>query len=156
MKALQIIDKRRNGCWFRCKRTKDSKNYNHLKNVLGKNRMWKCLQKKKKKCLQKRKSCSVTSKKDWCWSWSPVFLSSDVNSWLIGKVPDAGKHWGQKEKRVSEDEMAGWHHWCNGHELTQTYSNDEGQGGLVWCSPWGCKDWDITKQQQLATMKESM
>ena len=40
----------------------------------------------------------------------PVFWSSDLNSWLIGKVPDSGKHWGQKEKRVSEDETAGWHH----------------------------------------------
>ena len=29
---------------------------------------------------------------------------------LIGKVPDAGKDCGQKERRVSEDEMAGWHH----------------------------------------------
>ena len=30
---------------------------------------------------------------------TPVFWSFDVNSWLIGKVPDAGKDWGQKEKR---------------------------------------------------------
>ena len=45
------------------------------------------------------------------------FGKSDANSWLIGKVPDAGKDWGQKKKRVSEDEMAGWHHRCNGHEL---------------------------------------
>ena len=35
---------------------------------------------------------------------TPVFWSSDANSWLIGKVPDAGKDWGQK-KRASED---GW------------------------------------------------
>ena len=35
-----------------------------------------------------------------------VFWSSDANSWLIGKVPDSGKGWGQK-KRASEDEMAG-------------------------------------------------
>ena len=48
---------------------------------------------------------------------APVFQSSDVNRWLIGKVPDAGKDGGQKEKRVSEDEMAGWHHWCSEHEL---------------------------------------
>ena len=41
-------------------------------------------------------------------------------SWLTGKVPVAGKHWVQKEKRASEDEMAGWHHWGNGHELEQT------------------------------------
>ena len=38
---------------------------------------------------------------------TPVFWSSDTNSWLIGKVPDAGKDWGQKEKWESEDEMAG-------------------------------------------------
>ena len=36
-----------------------------------------------------------------------VFWSSDVNSQVIGKVPDAGKDWGQKEKRASEVEMAG-------------------------------------------------
>ena len=50
---------------------------------------------------------------------APVFWSSDVNRWLIGKVPDAGKDWRQ-EKRASEDEMAGKHHWCNEHELGQT------------------------------------
>ena len=48
---------------------------------------------------------------------APVFWSSDANSWLTWKVPDAWKEWGQKEKRASEDEMAGWHHWCNGHVL---------------------------------------
>ena len=31
-----------------------------------------------------------------------------MNSQLIGNVPDTGKNWGQKEKRTSEDEMAGW------------------------------------------------
>ena len=46
---------------------------------------------------------------------APVFWSSDANNWLTGKVPDGGEDWGQKEKRTSEDEMAGWHHWCNGH-----------------------------------------
>ena len=64
-----------------------------------------------------------------------VLWSSDVNSWLIGEVPDAGIDWGQKEKRVSEDEMAGWHHWCNGHELGQTSGDDEGQRSLWCCNP---------------------
>ena len=41
---------------------------------------------------------------------APVFWSSDVNRRLIGKVPDAGNDWGEKEKRASDDEMAGWHH----------------------------------------------
>ena len=59
---------------------------------------------------------------------TPAFWSSNVNSWLIVKVPDAGKDWGQKEKRASEDEMAGWHHQCNGYKLEQTL------GGAEACS----------------------
>ena len=31
---------------------------------------------------------------------------------------------------VSEDEMAGWHHQCNEHELGQTLGDDDGQGDL--------------------------
>ena len=54
---------------------------------------------------------------------APVFRSSDSNRWLIGKVPDAGKDWGQK-KRASEDEMAGWHHQCK-HELGKTLRDGE-------------------------------
>ena len=54
------------------------------------------------------------------------------------KHPDAGKDWGQ-EKRVTEDEMVGWHHRFHGHELGQTLGDGEGQGGLVCCSPWGCR-----------------
>ena len=58
---------------------------------------------------------------------TPVFWSSDENSWLIGKFPDAGKDWRQKEKRASVDEIAGWHHRCNEHELGQTSGGGEGQ-----------------------------
>ena len=72
-----------------------------------------------------------------------VFWSPEANSQLIGKVPDAGKDWGQK-KRASEDEMAGWHHRCNGYELGQTPGDGEGQGGLGCCSPWGRKELDLT------------
>ena len=63
----------------------------------------------------------------------PIFWSSDVNRWFIGKVPDAGKDWGQKKKRASEDEMAGWHHRCNGRELScslQTLGDGEWPGVL--------------------------
>ena len=49
-------------------------------------------------------------------------------------VPDAGKDWGQKEKRASEDEMAGWHYWCSGHELGQNSADGEGLRGLLCCS----------------------
>ena len=44
--------------------------------------------------------------KDWCWSWSFNTLAIDVKSWLLGKDPDAGKDWRQKEKGATEDEMA--------------------------------------------------
>ena len=40
-----------------------------------------------------------------------------VNSWLIGKDPDAGSDWGQEEKGMTEDEMVGWHHQLDGHEF---------------------------------------
>ena len=81
---------------------------------------------------------------------TPVFCSSDVNRRLIGKVPNAGKDWGQKEKRASEDKMAGWHHQCKEHELGQTVGDGERQGGLACCSPCGSRvrhDW-VTEQQQ--------
>ena len=88
---------------------------------------------------------------------APMFWSSDPNRWLTGKVPDAGKNWGQKEKRESEDEMAGWHHWCNAHELGQTLGDGEGHGGLAFCSPYGHKEMDMTwvteQQQQQFAMK---
>ena len=45
---------------------------------------------------------------------TPVLWPPDAKSWLIWKAPDSGKDWGQ-EKRMTEDEMVGWHHWLNGH-----------------------------------------
>ena len=82
--------------------------------------------------------------KDWCWSWSSNTLVIDVNRWLIGKVPDAGKDCGRKEKKASEDETARWHYWCNEHELGWTLLDGKGQGGLACCSPWGHKGSDTT------------
>ena len=50
----------------------------------------------------------------------------------------------QKEKRALEDEMAGWHHRCNGHEVGQIWVDGEGQRGLECCSLWGHKESDTT------------
>ena len=44
---------------------------------------------------------------------------------LTGKDPDAGKDWGQEENGVKEDEMVGWHHQLNGHELEKTQGDYE-------------------------------
>ena len=47
-----------------------------------------------------------------------------------------GGIWGQEEKGTTEDEMAGWHHWLNGHEFEWTPGAGDGQGGLACCDSW--------------------
>ena len=76
----------------------------------------------------------------------PILWLPHVKSWLIWKDPDAGRDWGQEEKRMTEDEMAGWHHRLNGHEFWWTPGVGDGQGGLACCSPWGCKESDMTER----------
>ena len=56
----------------------------------------------------------------WFLQQAPIFWPPDAKSWLIGKDPDAGQDWGQKENRMIEDEIVGWHHQLNGHEFEQT------------------------------------
>ena len=75
---------------------------------------------------------------------APILWPPGVKSWLIGKDPDAGKGWRQKEKRAAEDEIDRWHHWLNGHEFEQIPGYSEGQGNLVCCSSWGHKELDTT------------
>ena len=75
---------------------------------------------------------------------APILCPCDAKSQLIGKDPDAGKDWRQKEKGTTEDEMVGWHHRLNGHEFEQTPGNGKGQQSLAWCSPWGYKELDMT------------
>ena len=45
---------------------------------------------------------------------------------------------------MAEDETVRWHHQLNGHEFEQTPGDDEGQGSLACCSPWGHKESDTT------------
>ena len=47
---------------------------------------------------------------------------------------------------MTEDEMVGWHHRFNGHEFEQAPGVGEGQGSLACCSPWCCKESDMTEQ----------
>ena len=63
----------------------------------------------------------------------------------LEKTPVLGKiEWRQKEKRVSENEMIGWHHQFNGHEFGETLGGGEEQGGLAYCSLWGHKESYVT------------
>ena len=66
-------------------------------------------------------------------------------SWLIRKDSDTGKDLRQEEKGTTKDEMVGWHHQLNGHEFEQALGDGDGQGILVYCSPWGHKESDITE-----------
>ena len=75
---------------------------------------------------------------------APILWPADAKSQLTGKDPDAGKD--LRQKRVTEDEMVGWHHQFNGHKLGQALGDGEGQGGLACCSPWGREELDMTWQ----------
>ena len=67
----------------------------------------------------------------------------------LGKDPDAGKDQRQEEKGTTEDEMVGWQHLLNGHEFEQAPGVGEGQESLACCSPWGCKESDMTDWTKL-------
>ena len=121
-------------------------------------------------CLQFSTSCSkllllfgifcgsiqpVHSKGDQSWDFfgrtdakaeTPIPWPLHAKSWLTGKDSDAGREWGQEEKGTTEDEMAGWHHWLNGHEFGWTPGFGDGQGGLACCGSWGCKESDTTER----------
>ena len=75
----------------------------------------------------------------------PILWPLHAKNWFIGKDPDAGKDWGQEEKGTTEDEMFGWHHWFDGHELEQALAVGDGQGSLACCSSWGHKELDMTE-----------
>ena len=84
---------------------------------------------------------------------TPILWPPDAKSWLIGKDLNAGKDWRLKEKGATEDEMVGWHHWLNRHEFEQAPGDGEGQGGLLYCSPQGCKELDMTEQLNNSSSK---
>ena len=47
---------------------------------------------------------------------------------------------------MTEDEVVGWCHRRDGHEFEQALGVGDGQGGLACCSPWGCKELDMTER----------
>ena len=77
---------------------------------------------------------------------TPILWPPHAKSWLIGKDSDAGRDWGQEEKGMTEDEMAGWHHWLDGRESGWTPRVGDGQEGLACCDLWGCKESDTTER----------
>ena len=97
----------------------------------------------------------VHSKGDQCWVFfgrndakaeTPVLWLPHAKSWLIGKDSDAGRDWGQEEKGMIEDEMAGWHHRLDGSECEWIPGVSDGQGGLACCDSWGRGESDTTER----------
>ena len=86
---------------------------------------------------------------------TPILWPPDEKNWLIGKDPDAGKDTRWEEKGTTQDEMVGWHHRLNGHEFEQAPAVGDGQGSLACCSPWGCKEFDVTEWVNWTDIKMS-
>ena len=57
-----------------------------------------------------------------------------------------GKIKGRKRRVRQRTKMVGWHHWLNGHEFEHAPGVGYGQGILACCSPWGCKESDVTER----------
>ena len=121
--------------------------------------LWHCIIDSVEKTLESPLDCKeiepVHSEGDQPWDFfgrndakaeTPVLWPPHAKSWLIGKNSDAGRDWGQKKKGTTEDEMAGWHHWLDGHESEWTPGVVDGQGGLACCSSSGRKESDMTEQ----------
>ena len=77
---------------------------------------------------------------------TPVLWPPHAKSWLIGKDSDAGRDWGQEEKGMTEDEMAGWHLCLDVCESQWTPDVGDRQGGLACCDSWGRKESDTTER----------
>ena len=109
--------------------------------------------------------------KDWCWGWNSNTLATsreELTHWkslpasecfpmsqyfghLTRRIDSLentlmlGGIWGKEKKGTTEGEMAGCHHWLDGHEFAWTPGVDDGQGGLACCNSWGHKESDTTE-----------
>ena len=77
-------------------------------------------------------------------TYTPVLWPPGAKNWLIWKDPDAGKEWRQKEKGMTE-----WEGWmASPIQWTWVWANSGRwwrTGSLACCSPWGCKELDMTE-----------
>ena len=67
---------------------------------------------------------------------------------LLEKTPMLRKTEGRR-RGMTEEEMVGWHHQPDGHEFEQAPRVGDGQGSMVCCSPWGCKESDTPEQLKI-------
>ena len=77
---------------------------------------------------------------------------------LMWRVDSLGRLWcweglGQEAKGMTEDEMAGWHHWLDERESEWTLGVGDRQGGLACCDSWGCEESDTTERLNWTELK---
>ena len=77
---------------------------------------------------------------------APILWPPDVKNWLIWKDSDAGKDWKEEEKGTTKNEIIGWHHRLDGHEVEKALGVGNEQGGLACCSPQGSQGSDMTER----------
>ena len=77
---------------------------------------------------------------------TPILWPPDAKNRFIRKDCDPGKDWRQEERGTVEDEMVGWHHWQSRHESEQVLGDDERQGSLACCRPWGHRESDVIER----------
>ena len=77
---------------------------------------------------------------------TPILWPPDAKSWLVWKDSDVGKDWRQEEKGSTEDEMVGWHHDSMDRSLSKLRELVTDREASCACSPWGCKELDMTVQ----------
>ena len=75
---------------------------------------------------------------------APILWPPDMKNWLIGKDPEPGNNGRQKEKGAAEDKRVRQHHQLNARKCEQTPGDGGGQRNLACCSPWDCKESDMT------------
>ena len=83
---------------------------------------------------------------DWCWNWNSNTLATwceELTHWKRPWYWAGLKAGGEGDNRGWE---VGWHHRFNGHEFEQATGVADGQGSPACCSPWGCKEVDMTEQ----------
>ena len=97
----------------------------------------------------KKHACLLKHANNWD-KFTTAHTQIPLDSWLRETNQTfnnrAGRVWGQEEKGTTEDEMAGWHHWLDGHESGWTPGVGDGQGGLSCCDSWGRKESDTTER----------